>query len=92
MEIFFSLVSKRLATFFLSNNSIDTSVQKGGITGITGAHRIGDTAHHGGERGQRVVLWCDLTNAFGSIPHKLVGVALERHHIPQKVKDIILDY
>ncbi|KAK1879795.1 Serine protease HtrA-like [Dissostichus eleginoides] len=53
-KIFFSLVSKRLSTFFLSNNSIDTSVQKGGITGIPGAHGSGDTAHQGSERGQRL--------------------------------------
>lgn len=38
------------------------------------------------------VLWLDLTNAYGSIPHKLVEVALEKHHVPQKVKDLILDY
>ena len=34
----------------------------------------------------------DLTNAYGSIPHKLVEVALEKHHVPQKVKDLILNY
>lgn len=39
-----------------------------------------------------VLLWLDLTNAYGSIPDKLVEVALERHDVPQKVKDLILDY
>lgn len=34
----------------------------------------------------------DLTDAYGSIPHRLVEVVLEKHHVPQKVKDLILDY
>lgn len=38
------------------------------------------------------MLWLDLTNAYGSIPHKQVEVALEKHHVPKKVKDLILYY
>lgn len=43
-------------------------------------------------RGDLAVIWLDLTNAYGSIPHKLVEVTLERYHVPQKVKQLILDY
>jgi len=43
-------------------------------------------------RGDLMVIWLDLTNAYGSIPHKLVEVALERYHVPQKVKELLLDY
>jgi len=35
-KIFFSIVAKRLAEFFLKNGYIDTSVQKGGIPGVPG--------------------------------------------------------
>ena len=42
--------------------------------------------------GDLAVLWLDLTNAYGSIPHKVVEVALQKHHAPQEVKDLILDY
>ena len=38
------------------------------------------------------MLWLDLTNAYGSIPHKLVETALDRHHVPGKIRDLILDY
>lgn len=38
------------------------------------------------------MLWLDLANAYGSIPHKLVATALERYHVPAKIRDIILDY
>jgi len=43
-------------------------------------------------KGDLVVLWLDLANAYGSIPHKLVEEALNWHHIPGKFKDLILDY
>lgn len=36
--------------------------------------------------------WLDLANANGFIPHKLVELALHRHHVPSKVSDRILDY
>jgi len=34
----------------------------------------------------------DLANAYGSMPHKLVQEALERHHVPALVKALIQDY
>jgi len=39
-----------------------------------------------------VLLWLDLANANGSIPHKLVKEALNRHHISGKFRNLILDY
>lgn len=35
-KIFFSIVARRLTNFLLTNNYIDTSVQKGGIAGVPG--------------------------------------------------------
>lgn len=37
-KVFFSIVAKRLAEFFLKNGYIDTSVQEGGIPGVPGCH------------------------------------------------------
>ncbi|KAK1789934.1 hypothetical protein P4O66_002263 [Electrophorus voltai] len=34
----------------------------------------------------------DLANAYSSIPHKLVKLALHHHHVPSKIKDLIRDY
>lgn len=34
----------------------------------------------------------DLANAYGSIPHKLVGEALEWYHISSIIDNLILDY
>ena len=43
-------------------------------------------------KGDLAVLWLYLTDAYGSIPHKLVETALDRHHVPGKIRDLILDY
>ncbi len=96
-KIFFSVLARRMTDFLLKNKYIDTSVQKGGIPGVPG--RLEHTgvvtqlireAREG--NGDLAVLWLDLTNAYGSIPHKLVETSLDRHHIPGKIKDLILNY
>lgn len=38
-------------------------------------------------RGDLVALWLDLTNACGSIPHKLVETVLTRHHVPEMIRN-----
>ena len=96
-KIFFSLLSRRLSDFFLGNGYIDTSVQKGGVAGMPGC------LEHTGvltqllreakeNKGDLTVLWLDLVNAYGSMPHKLVEEALTRHHVPPSVCDLIADY
>ncbi len=96
-KVFFSIVSRRLAEFLLKNNYIDPSVQKGGIPGAPGClehtgvvTQLIREAHE--NRSNLVVLWLDLANAYGSIPHKLVELAIHIHHVPCKIKDLILDY
>lgn len=43
-------------------------------------------------KGDVAVLWLDLANAYGSIPHKLVETALARHHVPVKIRNLIMDH
>ncbi|XP_062272394.1 LOW QUALITY PROTEIN: uncharacterized protein LOC133978067 [Scomber scombrus] len=96
-KVFFSIVSRRLTEYLLKNNYIDPSVQKGGVPGVPGCLKhtgvvtqLIREAHE--NRGDLAVLWLDLANAYGSIPHKLVELALDHHHVPSKIKDLILDY
>ncbi|XP_054628013.1 uncharacterized protein LOC129179159 [Dunckerocampus dactyliophorus] len=96
-KIFFSILSRRLTDFLLKNAYIDTAVQKGGIPGVSGClehtgvvTQLIREAREG--KGDLVVLWLDLASAFGSIPHKLVETTLDRHHVPRKIKDLILNY
>lgn len=43
-------------------------------------------------KGDLVVLWLDLSNAYGSTPHKLVEETLRRHRVHNKINKLILDY
>ncbi|XP_063050108.1 uncharacterized protein LOC134444859 [Engraulis encrasicolus] len=96
-KIFFSIVARRLMEFLLRNTYIDTSVQKGGVPKVPGCiehtgvvTQLIREAREG--KGDLAVLWLDLANAYGSMPHKLVETSLDRHHVPGKIKDLILDY
>ncbi|XP_053183947.1 LOW QUALITY PROTEIN: uncharacterized protein LOC128367182 [Scomber japonicus] len=96
-KIFFSVLARRMTAFLLKNKYIDTSVQKGGIPGVPGClehtgvvTQLIREAREG--KGDLAVLWLDLANAYGSIPHKLVETTLDHHQIPCMIKDLILDY
>ena len=96
-KIFFSLSSRRLSDFFLGNGYIDTSVQKGLVAGMPGCLKhtgvLTQLLREAKERKEDLtVLWLDLANAYGSMPHKLVEEALKRHHVPPSVCDVIADY
>ena len=96
-KIFFSIVARRLSDFLSSNNYIDTSVQKGGISGVPGCLEhtgvVTQLIREAREnKGDLTVLWLDLANAYGSIPHKLVETTMTKHHVPHHVVDLILDY
>lgn len=81
-----------ITEFLLRNRYIDTSVQKGGVPRVPGC------IEHTGvviqlireareNKGDLAVVWIDLANAYGSIPHKLVETSLDRHHVPMKILD-----
>jgi hypothetical protein len=66
-----------MTVYLTENNYIDTSVQKGGIPGVAGCmehtcvlSEIIREAREG--KKELVVIWLDLANAYGSVPHKLV--------------------
>uniref|UniRef100_A0A3B1JAJ2 Reverse transcriptase domain-containing protein n=1 Tax=Astyanax mexicanus TaxID=7994 RepID=A0A3B1JAJ2_ASTMX len=96
-KIFFSILARRLTDFLSSNHYIDTSVQKGGIPGVPGCLEhtgvVTQLIREAREnKGDLAVLWLDLANAYGSIPHKLVQTTLERHHVPGQVAELIMNY
>ena len=38
------------------------------------------------------VIWLDLANAYGSVPHCLLWKALRTHHVPQTITDMLKQY
>ena len=72
---------------FMLDDYMDTSVQKGGVPEVPGCLEhtsviskiIKDAKRN---HGDLTVLWLDLTNAYGTIPHKLVETTLKTYHVP----------
>ena len=83
--------------FLIMNQYIDTSVQKGGVAGIPGCIEhtgvVSQLICEARENNRNLaVLWLDLANAYGSIPHKVVEETLRRYHVPSSFSNLILDY
>ena len=96
-KIFFSIIARRLTNYMVKNGYIDTSSQKGGVEGFAGCWEhnsmitklLQDAKV---KRGNITLIWLDLANAYGSVPHELVMLALERYYVPAKLINIIKSY
>ena len=87
-KVFLSILAKRLTTYMLANNYMDTSVQKGGIPGVCGCLEHTSVLTQlikeaKATKGDLTVLWLDLANAYGTVPHKLVDLTLKKYHVPR---------
>ncbi|XP_033747101.1 uncharacterized protein LOC117332324 [Pecten maximus] len=96
-KIFFAILARRMTTYMTSNEYIDSSVQKGGIPGFPGCieHTSAITQLIREAKinyGDLTVVWLDLANAYGSVPHQLIFKALEHYHIPEHIQTIVRSY
>ena len=96
-KIFLGVLAKRVLTYLTSNGYIDETVQKACIPGSPGciehAAMIWDeiqVAKH--EKKDLSVVWLDLANAFGSVPHKFLEYTMEHFWIPEEVKTLMMSY
>ncbi|RXN16633.1 hypothetical protein ROHU_027474 [Labeo rohita] len=86
-----------MTSYMTENGYIDTAIQKGGIPGFSGclehtgvlSQMIRETK---ASNGNLTVVWLDLANAYGSIPHALIHAALDHYLIPQHIKGMIISY
>ena len=96
-KIFFSVLAARITSYLMVNGYIGTSVQKGGVPGIAGclehASMIWE-AIQTAKSGKRNldVIWLDLANAYGSVPHSMIQLALDMYHVPNEIKDMLKAY
>ncbi len=96
-KVLMGVFAGRMAKYLLENGFIDTSVQKAGIPGFPGcvehSAMIWDTIQTAKSNKQDLaVIWLDLANAYGSVPHSLIRYAMEFFHIPDKLKNFIMEY
>ena len=97
-KIFFSLISKRFTRHIIEKNKfIDTSIQKGCMENIPGCWEhiamVWDALKDARLNQKDLVsIWLDIANAYGSISHQLIFLALRRYGIPEKWISIIEKY
>ena len=96
-KIFSGVLARRMTTFLISNHYINTSVQKAGIPGFPGCLEHSQMIWNSilsAKRDQTElhVIWLDLANAYSSVPHHLILMALEFFKFPSKVGEIIMIY
>ncbi|XP_033755855.1 uncharacterized protein LOC117338607 [Pecten maximus] len=96
-KIFLAILAKRMTTYMLDNQYIDIAVQKGGVPGVSGCIEhtsiLSQIIREAKElKGELAVVWLDLANAYGSMPHKLVQMTLERYHVPEKIRLLLQRY
>ncbi len=96
-KIFFSVVAQRLSAFLKKNNYVDTSVQKAGINGFSGClehanviwHQIQTTKK---EQKYLHMVFLDLANAFGSLPHEVLWAAFNFFQVPEGIRRLVKAY
>ena len=96
-KIFFAVFSRRMTSYVVDNGYVYASVQKRGIPGLPGSLEhtivISQLIKEAKEtRGDLAVIWMDLANGYGSVPHKLIETVLEHDHIPEKITTIVKEY
>ena len=95
-KVFFTIMASRLTQYVMSNRYIDTTIQKGGVPGVPGCIEHTTMIWESIQQARRnrlslYVVWLDLANAYGSVPHQLLWKTLENHHAPIpviKIKNI----
>ena len=96
-KIFFGVLARGMTTFLMSNHYINTSVQKAGIPGFPGCLEHSQMIWNSilsarRDKTELHVIWLDLANAYSSVSHHLIRMALEFFDFPSKVGEIIMKY
>ena len=90
-KLFHKFLAYRLERFCLTNDIIDSSIQKGFLKGINGTmeHIFSVTSiiEHAKSNGLPVsISFLDLRNAFGSVAHNLIADVLDHVNVPSAIR------
>jgi len=96
-KIFFSVLANRLTEYLLQNGYINTSIQKAGVPGFPGCLEHvsmiwAAIREAGSHKGNLDVIWLDLANAYGSVPHQIIDYAMEHFWVPEQLRRVISKY
>ena len=90
-KTFHLILAKRFTNFLLDNKIIDPTVQKAFLPGISGCfeHNIVMQEIIKQTRVSKKTLhltFFDLADAFGSVPHEMIKLTLEKHGLPNNIR------
>lgn len=90
-------MDKHMTNYLLANNYIDKGCQKAGVPAFPGcvAHSSMIWEQIQSARRSKAdlhVVWLDLANVYGSVPHQLITFAVKFFHIPACIQSMIRDY
>ncbi|GFN80712.1 reverse transcriptase [Plakobranchus ocellatus] len=96
-KIFLSIMASRPTKYLKENGYINTSVQKGGIPCVLGCLEHATMIWEANQRAKSEklnlhVVWLDLANAYGSVPHEMIQLALRMYHVPEVIQVMLDDY
>ena len=96
-KIFLAVLASRLTKYLLTNEYIDTSVQKGDIPGIAGCLEHGNVIWEAIQKAKANkkdldVIWLDLAKAYGSVPHQIIHLSLQMYHVPAEISSMLSTY
>ena len=96
-KVFFGVLAKRMVDFLIANGLVDTAVQEAGVPGFPGCvehcSMIWNTIQVAKAKKRDLsVMWLDLANAYGSVPHKLIKFSMDFFHIPTKIQRMLMSY
>ena len=91
------VMADTMLEYMVSNKYIDTSVQKGFMKTMPGCLEhiqalMEELKDAKTTKRQIYVVWVDLMNAYGRVPHNLILFALEHYKFPKWLQDYIFKY
>ncbi len=96
-KIFFSIVAQRVTRYLEENRLVDTTVQKAGLPGSSGCLEHTSMIWHliqqaKSEKSNLHVVFLDLENAFGSVPHSNLWSAFDFFRVPASITNLVKAY
>jgi hypothetical protein len=94
-KIMFGILAERMSSFVLENGLINTYVQKAGIPGSPGCLEHASIIWHTIQECKKLrrnlsVVWLDLANAYGSVPHALIEFSYGVPVDPRKGEELFI--
>ena len=96
-KTFHLILSHRTTKFLTENKLIDPSIQKAFLPGVSGCTEhncvMSETIKHIKHMKKTLhITFFDLADAFGSVPHDIILMALKRNHFPQEVQEYFKNF